>query len=102
MIVKEVRKLKKNYQVTFTNGYKLIIDEDTLVQFRLRPGLEIESLEDIEKSIEKNKLFLKALKFASYGKSENQVIQYLNEDRKSTRLNSSHVRISYAVFCLKK
>src|SRR6266498_4796840 len=23
------------------------------------------------------------------------------EDRKSTRLNSSHVRISYAVFCLK-
>src|SRR3989442_10129848 len=26
----------------------------------------------------------------------------LLEDRKSTRLNSSHVRISYAVFCLKK
>src|SRR5690625_5517365 len=26
----------------------------------------------------------------------------LGEDRKSTRLNSSHVAISYAVFCLKK
>src|SRR5215813_1508189 len=26
----------------------------------------------------------------------------LRQDRKSTRLNSSHVRISYAVFCLKK
>src|SRR5690554_2544682 len=26
----------------------------------------------------------------------------LSKDRKSTRLNSSHVRISYAVFCLKK
>src|SRR5690625_6773739 len=25
-----------------------------------------------------------------------------NRDRKSTRLNSSHVAISYAVFCLKK
>src|SRR5690625_6385960 len=25
-----------------------------------------------------------------------------SEDRKSTRLNSSHVAISYAVFCLKK
>src|SRR5437773_12120866 len=25
-----------------------------------------------------------------------------NEDRKSTRLNSSHITISYAVFCLKK
>src|SRR5690606_39626298 len=26
----------------------------------------------------------------------------VKEDRKSTRLNSSHVKISYAVFCLKK
>src|SRR5690606_39306311 len=26
----------------------------------------------------------------------------LQRDRKSTRLNSSHVKISYAVFCLKK
>src|SRR5215510_15890468 len=26
----------------------------------------------------------------------------LRQDRKSTRLNSSHVAISYAVFCLKK
>src|SRR5436305_7116948 len=26
----------------------------------------------------------------------------VDADRKSTRLNSSHVRISYAVFCLKK
>src|SRR5699024_12687259 len=26
----------------------------------------------------------------------------LDQDRKSTRLNSSHVSISYAVFCLKK
>src|SRR5207249_5376302 len=28
--------------------------------------------------------------------------EYVNGDRKSTRLNSSHVSISYAVFCLKK
>src|SRR5690554_8199099 len=28
--------------------------------------------------------------------------KYGYKDRKSTRLNSSHVRISYAVFCLKK
>src|SRR3712207_7665390 len=26
----------------------------------------------------------------------------IDEDRKSTRLNSSHANISYAVFCLKK
>src|SRR6202012_6294202 len=27
---------------------------------------------------------------------------WINKDRKSTRLNSSHTVISYAVFCLKK
>src|SRR5690606_13102859 len=30
------------------------------------------------------------------------VVAELSPDRKSTRLNSSHVKISYAVFCLKK
>src|SRR2546427_4981488 len=29
-------------------------------------------------------------------------VRPLKEDRKSTRLNSSHSQISYAVFCLKK
>src|SRR5690625_6083199 len=29
-------------------------------------------------------------------------IRFSAQDRKSTRLNSSHVAISYAVFCLKK
>src|SRR5690606_39299934 len=29
-------------------------------------------------------------------------LQGAAQDRKSTRLNSSHVKISYAVFCLKK
>src|SRR5690554_7598226 len=31
-----------------------------------------------------------------------RLLVLLSSDRKSTRLNSSHVRISYAVFCLKK
>src|SRR5690349_22888478 len=31
-----------------------------------------------------------------------RVMDGLHQDRKSTRLNSSHVEISYAVFCLKK
>src|SRR3712207_6981186 len=29
-------------------------------------------------------------------------ITFISSDRKSTRLNSSHANISYAVFCLKK
>src|SRR2546430_3288964 len=38
--------------------------------------------------------------FGSYAKCEHRV--FMSADRKSTRLNSSHSQISYAVFCLKK
>src|SRR5690554_7287775 len=40
---------------------------------------------------------------AHQGRGAGQADQPVSlKDRKSTRLNSSHVRISYAVFCLKK
>src|SRR5690606_40988349 len=50
------------------------------------------------------------LDFAAYAKINRGMVvrrhelEYLaaSRDRKSTRLNSSHVKISYAVFCLKK
>src|SRR5699024_11765715 len=35
-------------------------------------------------------------------KAQQKELAAHEEDRKSTRLNSSHVSISYAVFCLKK
>src|SRR5437667_1243551 len=34
--------------------------------------------------------------------NEPQRVAKIERDRKSTRLNSSHITISYAVFCLKK
>src|SRR3712207_9019577 len=37
-----------------------------------------------------------------YEVQRKQATELLAEDRKSTRLNSSHANISYAVFCLKK
>src|SRR5690554_7055379 len=48
---------------------------------------------------------VKGLPKVSVTKSRQNVYDLLSDiaqDRKSTRLNSSHVRISYAVFCLKK
>src|SRR5688572_31990581 len=37
------------------------------------------------------------------GSPHREIVRYATEqDRKSTRLNSSHSQISYAVFCLKK
>src|SRR5690606_40997397 len=39
---------------------------------------------------------------SSIGRSSRPTAKRVSVDRKSTRLNSSHVKISYAVFCLKK
>src|SRR5947207_8415660 len=36
------------------------------------------------------------------GQTKDAAAKQIDEDRKSTRLNSSHTVISYAVFCLKK
>src|SRR2546430_12441365 len=54
--------------------------------------------------------FLQELRDLGYIEGRNLVIEYRSAegkseqlpDRKSTRLNSSHSQISYAVFCLKK
>src|SRR2546430_7376779 len=40
--------------------------------------------------------------FLQLGRRVHTRFDQLAEDRKSTRLNSSHSQISYAVFCLKK
>src|SRR3712207_7227593 len=39
---------------------------------------------------------------ARHNTADQKLIGFLLVDRKSTRLNSSHANISYAVFCLKK
>src|SRR5205814_10482403 len=40
--------------------------------------------------------------FPSWNFADQPGVAFKLEDRKSTRLNSSHLGISYAVFCLKK
>src|SRR5690554_3359434 len=45
---------------------------------------------------------IKVVKIEKVNTSDYYHILFVPADRKSTRLNSSHVRISYAVFCLKK
>src|SRR5690606_40600730 len=45
-------------------------------------------------------IIIVALGFTLMGESLREALD--PKDRKSTRLNSSHVKISYAVFCLKK
>src|SRR2546430_8924930 len=68
-----------------------------LAQFFLRnEAREIDSAVDLKLASERLQ-FLKLRSIAGYGESRGWKL-----DRKSTRLNSSHSQISYAVFCLKK
>src|SRR5690554_7265409 len=49
-----------------------------------------------------HRLFLLLWRVIMWKKEQPKEAKEIIRDRKSTRLNSSHVRISYAVFCLKK
>src|SRR5690625_6435251 len=68
----------------------------------LIPALTMRTLSEEESSGTLQWLFTQPLKISGivWGKYWAVIVVLL--DRKSTRLNSSHVAISYAVFCLKK
>src|SRR6266498_2404727 len=55
------------------------------------PKDQVEAVQWYRKAAEQN-----------FAKAQYNLALCYTKDRKSTRLNSSHVRISYAVFCLKK
>lgn len=78
MIVTDIKKLKKDYQVTFDSNIKLVVDEDTLVKYRLIIGKDFDDLMLLEDEKKSNEIYQKSIKFASYGKSVNQMIIYLN------------------------
>src|SRR3712207_7386522 len=56
----------------------------------------------LNKNLPSPKLQLYLRKGTPYKTSCCHSLKALTPDRKSTRLNSSHANISYAVFCLKK
>src|SRR5699024_12077904 len=80
----------------YTTLFRSIFDEAT-------SALDLESEQNIQKAMEKlaseRTTFIVAHRLATITHADRIVVI---EDRKSTRLNSSHVSISYAVFCLKK
>src|SRR3989449_6309276 len=68
------------------------------VSFRYQPALPL-ALDDVSLAIAPGEVV--ALVGPS-GAGKTTLANLLPRDRKSTRLNSSHGYISYAVFCLKK
>src|SRR5690554_7618231 len=86
---------------SFANGK--IIESYSPVDGKLIAKVQSSTSEDYEKAMQKASEAFKSWRMVPAPKRGEIVRQMGDElDRKSTRLNSSHVRISYAVFCLKK
>src|SRR5690606_39693527 len=88
-----------NYQLkvsgnSFEIGYKTGFLTDSL--FKHQEKLFFDQVKEMTGTPKKQKFLLSFLKWYN-----RDLIHHI-PDRKSTRLNSSHVKISYAVFCLKK
>src|SRR5690625_6376497 len=58
--------------------------------------------DELTKKIKENQTNKDGEMVVLYSSNPDSQDAYIQTDRKSTRLNSSHVAISYAVFCLKK
>src|SRR3712207_7178443 len=81
-----------------TEIYTLSLHDALPIWLARKAKANAERRAQLERFIEKNRA--KARK-SSQAKSKQKLLDRM-EDRKSTRLNSSHANISYAVFCLKK
>src|SRR2546426_8101202 len=73
-------------------------------QVAIRNGWQVHQINDLGKGIAKVRIACVAVARVPtcVHREIHQVGQTFGGDRKSTRLNSSHLVISYAVFCLKK
>src|SRR3712207_8778797 len=75
----------------------------TLFRSRIQPGTALRAvMGPQENKVERRLAAIFAADVAGYSRLMSQDEVGTLRDRKSTRLNSSHANISYAVFCLKK
>src|SRR5690625_7012427 len=99
--------LQDNHFTNTEQYYSSILDKqeqkrlkEKIANYRQKLQLTIEQIKELQKQLtNKEKKDLVALEERV---TNLKAISEKTLDRKSTRLNSSHVAISYAVFCLKK
>src|SRR5699024_11664376 len=88
----QVHRDGKIYELNFEKG--IAIDNIHVIGETDRTGTRINFKADPE-------IFTETIEY-DYDVLKSRIRELAFLDRKSTRLNSSHVSISYAVFCLKK
>src|SRR3712207_8141491 len=77
-------------------GVLVLVDEDVAERGAVALADLREELEDVDRADEQ------VVEVHRVHAQELALVELEDLDRKSTRLNSSHANISYAVFCLKK
>ena len=111
-MIRWITKKRQGELATFTMVYVLLFLVAT-VAFALQIREYISLKTHTEDTLAASNLASAVIDIQEYGINHNLVIkdpeqaysiyqEALKIDRKSTRLNSSHDQISYAVFCLKK
>src|SRR3712207_8899501 len=90
-----IRRPPRSTLFPYTTLFRSMIDESMLTAERAREQGYVDHLVDQDGLRE---VITKRIG----GKNDKIEIVHRYGDRKSTRLNSSHANISYAVFCLKK
>src|SRR3712207_7908984 len=86
-----IRRPPRSTLFPYTTLFRSGAAGDDLAEHRFRPGPEhADAAEQLR------------IRIRRFQRGQGQQHLALAADRKSTRLNSSHANISYAVFCLKK
>src|SRR5256885_11366973 len=94
-----IRRPPRSTLFPYTTLFRSSPGDDTLGLWRLNPGGELTAEQEQALKAAQNI----SVSFASGNPAQiGAALDARMEDRKSTRLNSSHLVISYAVFCLKK
>src|SRR3712207_7742646 len=88
-----IRRPPRSTLFPYTTLFRSRDVEQVVHELRLRPGVPFQRVE-----CPRPHVLAEAAGAEHVGPADHRV----QRDRKSTRLNSSHANISYAVFCLKK
>lgn len=83
MIISNISFEKKKFHVSFDNGEEINISEDTLVNFGLYKGQEVEEdfVENLKFEDEKSEALLLSYKFLQRNKTKHQLVDYLYKNK---------------------
>src|SRR5947209_9696771 len=100
--LEQLQNLKRSIADVVTNEKRLEMQQSQIQQQSDKLGQQaMQALQANREDLARMALQRKETLLIQLNSFEQQIAQLRAQDRKSTRLNSSHANTSYAVFCLK-